>query len=262
MRAKTRKALQKRVKSVWISGMDRVLRYMRRPVQALWVGALIACGVVEGGAWAQEPVAQEPAQQSVQQPVQVRPQLRDEAVPHARWSHRAEARLWTRAALSALKAHGRPLVTMVPRDIAKWCPAYTTAGPDQRGAFWVGFMSALAKHESTYKPTAVGGGGKWYGLLQILPATARGYHCVARSGNALKHGPSNLSCAVRIMAVTVPRDGVIHGHDRKWRGVSADWGPMRSRAKRADMAGWLRRQSYCVPLSSIRPRPRPDGAGG
>lgn len=192
----------------------------------------------------------------------LRPVARRVEVPHARWAHRPEALLWNRAALSALRAHGRPLIRIVPRDIANWCPAYPQAGPDQRGAFWLGFMSALAKHESTYRPEAVGGGGLWYGLLQILPATARGYGCRARSGEALKHGPSNLSCAIRIMAVTVIRDGVVHGRDRKWRGVSADWGPMRSAAKRRDMAGWLRRQSYCQPMGSVRPRARPAGLSG
>ncbi len=185
----------------------------------------------------------------------LRPPARDGNVPATRWSHQPRHMLWNRAALSALKTHGQPLVDMEPGDIADWCPRYPEAGPDQRRAFWVGFLSALAKHESTYKPQAVGGGGRWYGLLQILPATARGYGCNAGTGTALKNGAANLSCAVRIMAVTVPRDGVIYG--RGGRGVAADWGPMRSRAKRADMAGWLRRQNYCAPLSATRPQSRP-----
>ncbi len=163
--------------------------------------------------------------------------------------------VWTRAAMSALKDHGKPLVDMVPKDIDTWCPAYRSATDRDRRAFWVGFLSALAKHESTYKPRAVGGGGRWYGLLQILPGTARGYKCNAGTGEALKNGAANLSCAVRIMAVTVPRDGVIYGPGG--RGVAADWGPMRSAAKRRDMARWLRRQNYCKPISSTRPHPRP-----
>ena len=166
--------------------------------------------------------------------------------------------LWTRAALSALKNHGQPLVDLVPGDIAQWCPKYPTATDAERRAFWVGFMSSLAKYESTYKPWAVGGGGRWYGLLQILPATARGYKCNVGTGEALKSGPANLSCAVRIMAHTVPRDGVIHGYKaRKGQGVTADWGPMHSAPKRRDMAGWLMRQTYCRPLDAIRPRTRP-----
>lgn len=176
-------------------------------------------------------------------------------IPRTRWEHRRDAALFTHAALSALKAHGAPLVMAVPRDMAAWCPAYAQGDGTRRRAFWVGFLSALAKHESTYDPGAVGGGGRWYGLLQILPATARGYGCRATSGAALRHGPENLSCAIRIMARTVPRDGVIAAGGR---GVAADWGPLNNAAKRADMQHWLRAQSYCRPLAATRPRARPD----
>ncbi len=188
-----------------------------------------------------------------------RPPARSANLPRTRWEHRPGSQIWTRAALSALKTHGAPLVRTVPRDVAQWCPAYPDASDAQRRAFWVGFMSALAKHESTYRADAVGGGGLWYGLLQILPATARGYRCYVGQGEALKNGAANLSCAVRIMAVTVPRDQVIAAKDRRWRGVAADWGPMRSASKRRDMATWLQRQSYCKPLSSVRPKTRPAG---
>jgi hypothetical protein len=147
------------------------------------------------------------------------------------------------------------LAQTVPRDVAEWCPAYPKASLEDRRAFWVGFLSALAKHESTYRPAAVGGGGRWYGLLQILPATARGYGCKAQTGEALKNGAANLSCALRIMTRTVRRDGVIA---RDMRGVAADWGPFHSAEKRRDMANWLRRQSYCKYVPPVRPVARPD----
>ncbi|GAA6174966.1 hypothetical protein NBRC116593_08850 [Sulfitobacter pacificus] len=188
----------------------------------------------------------------------LRPPARPAQIPRTRWQHMGGHQLWTRAALSALKEHGKPLVDLVPADIENWCPKYPTASEAERRAFWVGFMSALAKHESTYKPWAVGGGGLWYGLLQILPATARGYKCNVGTGAALKNGAANLSCAVRIMAHTVPRDGVIHGYKkRKGQGVTADWGPMHSASKRRDMANWLKRQNYCKPVNATRPQSRP-----
>lgn len=186
-----------------------------------------------------------------------RPQARLETLPQTRWQGRRGSDMWTRAALGALKTHGKPLVNTVPRDIANWCPAYPMASAADRRAFWVGLMSTLAKHESTYRPDAVGGGGKWYGLLQILPATARGYGCQARSGGALKNGALNLACATRIMAVTVPRDGVVSAG---MRGVAADWGPFHSRAKREDMKRWMRKQPYCVGLTQ-RPKARPAHFG-
>lgn len=181
-----------------------------------------------------------------------------EIIPDARWDFRREGDVWTRAALDALKTHGAPLVNSTPADIAQWCPGYRSAPPTARRAFWVGFLSALAKYESTWKPRAVGGGGRWYGLLQILPSTARGYGCRARSGSALLNGAANLSCAVRIMAVTVPRDGAILGEAGRWRGVAGDWGPLRSAAKRRDMAEWLRSRAYCQRMTSPRPKPRPS----
>jgi hypothetical protein len=188
----------------------------------------------------------------------IRPPARKGAIPRTRWQHMSGHEVWTRAAISALKEHGKPLVDLVPADIDNWCPAYRETTDDGRRAFWVGFLSALAKHESTYKPWAVGGGGRWYGLLQILPGTARGYKCNVGTGEALKNGAANLSCAVRIMAHTVPRDGVIHGYKGgRGRGVTADWGPMHSAAKRQDMSRWLRRQNYCKPIDATRPKVRP-----
>jgi len=88
----------------------------------------------------------------------------------------------------------------------------------------------------------VGGGGRWFGLVQIAPATARGYGCAASSGSMLKDGKANLSCAIRIMARTVSRDGVVSAG---MRGVAADWGPFHSSAKRADMRAWVSTQPYC-----------------
>lgn len=184
-----------------------------------------------------------------------KPPARDGNVPRTRWEGQPNGLLWTRSALSALKTHGQPLERMVPADIAEWCPAYPEAGEKARRAFWVGLLSALSKHESTYRQTAVGGGGRWYGLLQIQPSTARLYGCRARSGTALKDGSANLSCGIRIMATTVPRDGVVA---RGMRGVAADWGPFHNKNKRADMVNWTRSQTYCKPIESVRPKRRPQ----
>ncbi|PWJ20422.1 transglycosylase SLT domain-containing protein [Jannaschia seohaensis] len=182
-----------------------------------------------------------------------------EELPDLRWDHVEGASRWTRAAMRAMDTHGQRLIETVPRDIAQWCPAYVDADRWGRKAFWAGLLSTLSKHESTYRPHAVGGGGLWYGLVQILPATARGYGCQARTGEALKNGELNMSCAVRILNVTVPRDGVVA---RGYRGVAADWGPFHSTRKREDMRRWLNRQPFCNGLhKSARPVERPDWLG-
>lgn len=188
----------------------------------------------------------------------IRPVMRASFIPSARWDFRTDSASWTRAAMSALRTHGAELEVAVPRDIANWCPAYPNNPPHLRRAFWVGMMSALAKHESTYRPAAVGGPDLWYGLLQIYPDTARRYGCRAATGEDLKDPEDNLSCAVRIMNVTVPRDNAIAIRDSRWRGVAADWGPMTDRNKIAEMAGWTRNQDYCRQTLSVQTSPRPQ----
>lgn len=192
----------------------------------------------------------------------IRPAPRSRFQPAARWDDQPSGRAWTRAAMAAIAGHGAALTDIEPRDIANWCLGYADASTAQRRAFWVGLMSALAKHESTYNPRAVGGGDRWFGLLQIAPATARGYECRAQTGAALQNAAENLSCAARIMAVTVIRDNAIAINDGRWRGVAADWGPMRSTAKTRDMAAWTRQQNYCSALNDVRPVLRPRQFAG
>lgn len=188
----------------------------------------------------------------------LRPVARAAYLPNTRWDHKRGSDVWTRAAMSAINAQDSGLDSVVPRDIDRWCPAYVQNSPQMRRAFWVGMMSALAKYESTYNPNAVGGGNLWYGLLQIYPDTARRYGCRATTGEALKNPTENLSCAARIMAVTVARDRAVALHDGRWRGVAADWGPMTSRSKSAAMAEWTRQQDYCQIPTQVRPQMRPD----
>ncbi|WP_240722241.1 transglycosylase SLT domain-containing protein [Poseidonocella sp. HB161398] len=159
------------------------------------------------------------------------------------WDNKsAKGEAWTQAALKALQEHGSDLPQMVPGDIDNYCPGYKTASMEDRQAFWAGLLSSMAKHESTWRETAVGGGGRWFGLVQIAPGTARAYGCEAKSGSALLDGSKNLSCAIRIMNKTVPRDGVISAG---MRGVAADWGPFHSSKKRNDMMTWVSSQGYC-----------------
>lgn len=163
--------------------------------------------------------------------------------PVMRWDHRPEATNWTTTAFAALDTHAAVLPTIVPGDIAQWCPAYPDAPEPDREAFWVGLMSALARHESTWNPEAVGGGGRWFGLVQISPATARHYGCQASSGQALLNGSANISCAMRIWATTVARDGVVAASRG---GVAADWGPFVQASKREEMRAWISAQPYCA----------------
>ncbi len=195
-------------------------------------------------------------------PDRLRPKARDPFLPKARWDGQRGTGLWTRGLLAALRGPAAGLTEVVPRDIDTWCPAYASNPPRLRRAFWVGVMSALAQHESRQRPGAVGGGGLYFGLLQILPGTARGHGCLAQGGDSLRDPVGNLSCAARIMARTVTRDRAVALNDGRWRGIAADWGPMTKPSMRNEMAAWTSRQSYCQKgpvVSAPRPPARPAG---
>ncbi len=185
------------------------------------------------------------------------PPPRTSDVPRARWEHRGGGMLWTRVALSAVQTHGAKLIETVPKDIAEWCPAYPANAAPERAAFWAALISTLSRYESTWKPTAVGGNGRWFGLMQIYPPTAEFRDCRVQTGEGLKDPAANLNCAVRIMAITVPRDTAISVKDTRWRGVAADWGPIRTDWMRRDMQRYTKRQPYCRLLSEVRPKTRP-----
>lgn len=189
----------------------------------------------------------------------VRPEARDPELPSAQWNDEPQGALWTRSMISALMGHGSEVLATVPEDIAEWCPAYAQNSRDDRAAFWVGLMSAIAHHESRHLPHVVGA-GQYYGLLQIYPPTARAVDCRAASGDALKGGSANLSCAVRIMAEVVPEHDAVAIHSGGWRGIANQWGPMTRRSVREELRDWTREQDYCqlAPLASApRPPARP-----
>ena len=250
-----------------------------------FAGILLTCAVIAGGSFAEMAWADtslRPVLRPVFQPVQaqmemalapaniapgtasdiapnasLRPVLRTQfSLPELRWDNHPRGTRWSVAVMNALRSHGSRLVEVVPADIENWCPAYREGDANQRAAFWAGLVSSLAWHESTHRPEAVGGDGLWYGLTQIAPPTAEWRNCQVTTGEGLLDGPANLSCAIRIMAITVPRDGVVSSG---MRGVAADWGPFHSARKREDMRRWVSGQEYCA--APLRPMMRPEGLG-
>lgn len=160
-----------------------------------------------------------------------------------RWDHRPEAAEWTRRSLAAIATHDGVLAARVPADIQVWCPGYDANSIEDRRAFWAGLLSAVAKYESSWNPAASGGGGRYIGVMQISPKSAKNYGCEVTSAKALKNGAANLECAVEILAYQVARDGVVAGKGN--RGIGRDWMPLRKSDKRGAMAAWTSGQSYC-----------------
>lgn len=171
--------------------------------------------------------------------------------PPMQWDARPEARVWTATTLAAVADHDPSLAGVVPADIDVWCPGYATASVQDRRAFWAGLMSAVARYESAWNPTASGAGGRYIGVMQISPRTADYHQCDADTAHELKDGADNLSCATQILASAVSRDGLVSGDGN--RGIGRDWMPMRDAEKRAAMAEWTRAQPYCR-ATTARPR--------
>lgn len=165
------------------------------------------------------------------------------SLPSMRWDHRPEAAKWTSSSMDLVARHDKALASRIPADIQSWCPGYKKANLDERRAFWVGLLSATAKHESTWNPKASGGGGRYVGLMQISPTTAKAHGCEAKTTEQLKDGAKNLACAIKIMSKQVGRDGMVAGGGNK--GIGRDWGPFRVASKRAEIAQWTQKQAYC-----------------
>lgn len=166
------------------------------------------------------------------------------SLPATRWDHQPQAAEWTSRSLVAVAAQDDVLASRVPGDVDTWCPRYQAATLPERRAFWVGLLSAVAKYESTWNALASGGGGRYIGIMQISPRSAKNYGCEATSSAALKDGGANLECAVKILAYQIERDNVVAGNGS--RGIGRDWMPLRKSAKRAEMAKWTRSQAYCA----------------
>ena len=164
-----------------------------------------------------------------------------EPLPSMRWDGRDNSAEWTDATLAALDAEGAVLMSRVPSDVMEYCPSYAKQSPENRRAFWAGLLSAVARHESGHNPKAKGGGGRYQGLMQISTATARNFGC----DGSMLDAKANMACAVKIAATQVSQDNAIARAGGGWRGVARDWMPLRNKSKRAEIAGWTRKQAYC-----------------
>lgn len=164
-----------------------------------------------------------------------------EPLPAMHWDGRDNSAEWTDATLAALDAEGAVLMSRVPADVMEYCPSYASQSPENRKAFWAGFLSVVAKYESSHNPRAKGGGGRYQGLMQISTATARNFGC----DGSMLDAKANMACAVKIAARQIGQDNAIARSGGGWRGVARDWMPLRNKAKRADIAAWTSKQFYC-----------------
>ncbi|GLS81843.1 lytic transglycosylase [Paracoccus marinus] len=163
--------------------------------------------------------------------------------PPMAWEGQAQSEEWTAAMLDALETEGVTLMSSMPADVLEYCPGYQRQTPQDRAAFWAGFMSKVAGQESGWNPLSRR--GEAVGLLGVTARAARSNGCAT----SLSDVRANLQCGVRIMARNVARDGAISapagGEGRSWRGAARDLLTLRSGKERGELATWTRRQDYC-----------------
>jgi hypothetical protein len=157
------------------------------------------------------------------------------------WEGRADGgNDWTRFTVTDLNTFGLDLLASTPGDIGDFCPNYPNLSDRGRMDFWVKLISAIAKPESDFKPTAHytekfadknGNPVISRGLLQLSLSDARGYGCPFTTEEDLYSPKLNLQCGVMIMDRLVSQNGVISGYDKsndQWLGASRYWGTMRT----------------------------------
>lgn len=171
----------------------------------------------------------------------------------ADWGQKPE---WSAFTLAAIAEHGAALLNKNPGDWAAWCGRdWVKLSSDEKAAFYLGLISALARFESSFKPDVTytenfkDSQGAFIisrGLLQISKESANGYACGITDAKMLHDPRTNLSCGVRILSRWVERDGVIQGGGAgAWTGAARYWSPFRDSAKRAKMAAFTKGMKVC-----------------
>jgi hypothetical protein len=168
------------------------------------------------------------------------------APPILAWDHLPEGRAWTDHTRAAIDELAPTLPTLVPDDIATYCPRYPDLDLPARRTFWIALLAALARHESSHDPAtqfqesfpdAAGRPVVSRGLLQLSRESAGGYGCRIRDEQELHDPATNLRCGVRILARWIERDRVIADRvDGRWRGAARYWSPFRRAAARDSIA--------------------------
>lgn len=167
-----------------------------------------------------------------------------------------EGPLWTKALWKVLDIEGKDLLSVIPADKNLFCPNYAKLSLDQRKAYWIFMLSAMAQFESSFRPQATHHepflDGKANnvisrGLLQISFESGKAYQCHVDSEQDLHDPVKNLTCGVRILNRWVFRDGRIAGKVVRWRGGARYWSVLRAANKKSYLSilKWSQNLSIC-----------------
>lgn len=127
-----------------------------------------------------------------------------------------------------------PLTSLVPSDVATFCPKYPTMDRAGRALMWRTMLIAMAKPESNYKAAEpyweVNQNQYSLGLLQLSLSDEKRYQCGLTNEVDLTRPEINLSCATKIITKWVTADGIIGGDPAHLKlGGGRYWSTLRER---------------------------------
>jgi hypothetical protein len=127
-----------------------------------------------------------------------------------------EASVWTQWLSEELEAHAPDLIRSTPRDATDFCAAWPWLGRHDREQVWITLISAIAKYESDFNPSASFKEPPpleedSIGLMQLSLSDAKDFHCGFKTEHEIEDPRRNLDCAVRILDHPLPRGGLIGG---------------------------------------------------
>jgi hypothetical protein len=144
--------------------------------------------------------------------------------PHARTAHFSavwdgevdDASVWTLWLSKGLEAHASDLIRSTPKDATDFCAAWPRLSRHDREQVWITLISAIAKYESDFNPSASFDEPPpleedSIGLMQLSLSDAKDFHCGFKTESEIEDPRRNLDCAVRILDHLIPSGGLIGG---------------------------------------------------
>jgi len=170
---------------------------------------------------------------------------------YAAWSQSNTDRSWTNAAERAVRETS--LTRLIPHDIGRFCPTYSSGSAADRVEFWVGLLSAMAMFESDFDPATAftermqdrqGADVVSRGLLQISieSANQRRYAYNIGSADSLPDPATNIACGARILSSWVSKDGVVAYGEERNLGGARYWSVLRQTQSALPKIGALTRR--------------------
>lgn len=165
--------------------------------------------------------------------------------------------IWTKELVEAIETYGQDMLAANPKDMADYCPNYSSLDKKGKIQMWVMLFSKLAQYESNYNPKTsfyeknVDDNPTSRGLFQMSIASGNGnYKCGIKKEMDLHDPKTNIECLIKAANILVPEGNKFNSPAKKarpasyvggtkigkyWQGLSGYWSPFRRGAQRAEI---------------------------